>query len=257
MKKCPSKPRLKSKRSTLIAPKISWQVLDSGTLPGHENMTIDKWALEEMDSGANQNPKIRFFQWDKPTVSFGTLMDQTKVREWALSLGRVDFVQRPTAGGAVLHQTTDLSLAVLWPRGKKIFPENPRKCYAEIHSRIKGALEKFNPNGKFSLYARTEKAGRGGGTEGDCAAAYSNTSPAASNFSICFDTPVCNDVMREGRKIVGGALRLTKKTILYQGNIILEGKADFNTLKKFLASSIPRKRESIRKPSVGKTGNDG
>ncbi len=197
--------------------KFSWQVLDSGILPGHENMTIDKWALEEMDSGLIQIPKIRFFQWNKPTISFGYLMDQTKVKEWAVEAGHVDYVQRPTAGGAVLHKQTDLSLSLLWPRKKKILPEHPRACYEAIHLKIKNALGTFFPNRDFSLHKKEGTA--------DCAAQVANSieETAPVHFSICFATPVCNDVMLGEKKVVGGAMRLTKKSILYQGHIILDG----------------------------------
>lgn len=209
-----------------------WQILDSGVLPGHENMTIDRWALEEMDEGLLQIPKLRFFQWDKPTLSFGYLMDQGKVKEWALANGRVDYVQRPTAGGAVFHGTSDLSFSLLWPRKKNILPEHPRACYEAIHQRVKAALEKFSPDQKLSLFARTVSAGP------DCAAQLANVEETPVHFSICFETPVCNDVMESGKKIVGGALRLTKKAIMYQGNIILMGKEDPSMLKKQIEKKL-------------------
>jgi lipoate-protein ligase A len=76
-------------------------------------MAIDTEAL------ANPTPTLRFFQWDKPTVSYGHLM--------SLENG----VKRPTGGGIVYHETTDLSFSLVWPRGQNLLPERPRSTKGE------------------------------------------------------------------------------------------------------------------------------
>jgi lipoate-protein ligase A len=188
-----------------VAPLIqTWRLVDSGPQSGVENMAADVQALA--------NPKestLRFFQWNAPTVSYGHLM--------AVDHG----IKRPTGGGIVHHETTDLSLSLVWPRGHHILPEKPRACYEAIHQRLKIALGKWNPALSLDLYV-------------SCA-----TEPKVRKIlSVCFEEPVCNDIMRDGKKLVGGALRITRGAILYQGNILLERTADVDGLKKAIAAEF-------------------
>ena len=70
-----------SKMKTQI--KILWLIADSGRLSGLENMSIDEQNLAVMNEGTDARLKLRFFQWDKPTVSFGYNTNQGKVQRWA------------------------------------------------------------------------------------------------------------------------------------------------------------------------------
>jgi lipoate-protein ligase A len=156
---------------------------------------------------------------------FISSMDESKVKEWS----PVQRVKRPTGGGAVLHQTSDLSVSLLWPRHHNIFPEKPRDCYEEIHRRLLTAYKKFiSSPAELELFVRCDAP----------------TRPAADlplnggGISVCFEQPVCNDVMRGGKKIIGGALRLTREAILYQGNILLEGTVNLAALKAAIASAF-------------------
>src|SRR5690349_11144970 len=96
-----------------------WPVLDSGTHSGVENMSVDRLALERVTE--TSQPLLRFFQWDKPAVSYGYLLDDAKVKQWTDARienreSKIDLVRRPTGGGAVMHQPSDLSFSLLWPR---------------------------------------------------------------------------------------------------------------------------------------------
>lgn len=130
-------------------------------------------------------------------------------------------VKRPTGGGIVYHQTSDLSFSLVWPRGLGLLPEKPRACYEAIHQKIKMALEKWNASFTLNLFVSCE------------------ASPRIQNKqSVCFQEPVCNDIMLRGQKLVGGALRITKQAILYQGNILLAEADDLETLKDAIAAEF-------------------
>src|ERR1044071_872839 len=120
----------------LLLQKNNWQVVDSGPLGGESNMEIDRRTLQQMDSGQTKSPVLRFFEWSSPCISYGYLLNEEKVRDWSHLNGNLPLIKRPTGGGAVLHQTTDLSLSLLWPRHQGILPENPRDAYKAIHERI-------------------------------------------------------------------------------------------------------------------------
>lgn len=203
-----------------------WLITDSGVNSARRNMEIDAKALEAMQRGPQKLPAVRFFQWDKPVITYGYLLDKARVAEWARQNGGLPTVQRPTGGGAVVHQPTDVAISFLWPRKSGLLPDNPRDCYAEIHATLRAGVRRYLGDASPSLYAPGDNA---------C-----ETAPASneSRFSVCFDEPVCNDVMLGNRKIIGGALRVTRQAILYQGAVQLLRASNVEQLKSCLLSAL-------------------
>ncbi len=214
-------------RTSLFLPRPSrWHIVDSGFLSGADNMRTDRAALDRALSGAPFEPTLRFFGWSEPTVTYGYLLDPASVKSWAAKYPSAPLVQRPTGGGAVYHAETDLSLSLVWPRASNLFSDRPRDCYAEIHATLKPALESLT-GGAFSLKRPSD-------AKNACAAASDN------RFSACFQEPVCNDVMAGDKKIVGGALRVAKTALLYQGSIQLPVRAPREWLVSALAAAFGR-----------------
>ena len=209
-----------------------WLVTDSGAQSGARNMEIDRRALDAMIRGAQAMPVVRFFQWEKPVITYGYLLDKAKVKAYADENGGLPVVQRPTGGGAVIHQPSDLSLALLWPRRSGLLPDLPTQCYAEIHAALRSGVRRYLGDALPSLFNKDEAC---------------ETGPR-ERFSVCFDEPVCNDVMLGGRKIVGGALRVTKQAMLYQGNVQLKRTVNLERLKNCLLSAL---MELVLQPAVG------
>jgi lipoate-protein ligase A len=185
-----------------------WIVIDSGVKTGEEHMAIDRFALNLVLNNPNTRPLLRFFQWAQPTVTYGYLLDPIQVETWAKDKGPCPLVKRPSGGGAVHHQENDLSLSLLWPRQTTALSDNPRACYAEIHEALQQALLPFLKEEKKSISLFKKE-----GLPPSCQPIES------SRFSVCFQEPVCNDVMVGDKKIIGGALRLTRNAVLYQGHI--------------------------------------
>lgn len=210
---------------TLTA-KIPWIIQDSGPLSAEENMAIDRAALAAIDGGLLREPVIRLFEWERDAVTFGYLLDPAKVKSWALTYGLSEIEKRPTGGGAVVHRTTDLSFSILWPRRAGFLPERPRACYEAIHRAVLEAVRPFF--GGADLHVKNVDR---------CAGPPQ--AAGASRFSACFQEPVCNDVMVDGRKVVGGALRITRAAILYQGAIQTEASIDTDALKSVLCRRLP------------------
>jgi lipoate-protein ligase A len=211
----------------------SWIVLDSGVRTAATQMAIDRGALESITAGVHNAPVVRFFQWDEPVVTYGYLLDPERVRQFAKENGGLPVVQRPTGGGAVVHTPTDLSVSLLWPKGAGHLPEKPRDCYEEIHAALRDGVRAYLGEGVLELFARTSNG---------C-----TTDPAVglARFSVCFEQPVCNDVMLGRRKVVGGALRLTRRAILYQGAVQLRRTVNFPKLKFCLLTAL-RERILLR-----------
>jgi lipoate-protein ligase A len=196
-----------------------WRIVDSGKNSGLHHMETDRAALAAMESVPSE-PTIRFFQWDQPTVTYGYLLELADVEKWSSSFGKAPLVKRPTGGGAVWHTTSELSVSLLWQRRKNLFPENPRACYAEIHSRFQKASQKFFDR-PLELFTKSKL----------CAT-------PSRQFSACFEEPVCNDVMIGKKKIIGGALRVARQAMLYQGAIQVDGGVNLNQLKKELTEAF-------------------
>ncbi|MGQ0645406.1 MAG: lipoate--protein ligase family protein [Elusimicrobiota bacterium] len=169
---------------------LAWRLREDGALSGGENMAADEVLLEEQKD-PRAEPVLRFFRWARPTVSFGRLQ---RVDERAGA--GADVVRRPTGGGMVRHDA-DLSFSLAWRRDHPGFPKCLKDVYRSIHGAARVGLAELGIEAAF--YA--------GGTAADAA-------------GICFDEPAADDLMWKGKKILGGALRVTSWGRLYQGNLL-------------------------------------
>ena len=198
-----------------------WRIVDSGRATGSIHMEADRAALAALN-GSSAPATLRFFQWERPTVSYGYLLNESDVKSWAAKneVGnlKLDFVQRPTGGGVVKHDDADLSFSLAWKKDDKFFSSNPRTCYGEIHARCIKALEKSGAALPLVLHVTCKQTPK--------------------QFSACFEQPVCNDVMRGDEKIVGGALRVGRQATLYQGTIKLPPNADLFNLKRNISEAF-------------------
>jgi lipoate-protein ligase A len=203
---------------------MNWRVIDSGRQSARQNMAEDEILLEALLTGTEENPTLRFFQWTEPSVTYGFLLKPHDVKTYFP--GNPPMVRRPTGGGAVLHTHNDLGVSLAWPRGQGILPETPRECYAEIHLALKEGLASYLNEKSLDLFVRPP---------GSC----EQKPPAdGANPRLCFQNPVCNDIMIGRQKVVGGALRIKRKAILYQGTIQWSGSINMEQLKKHLITAM-------------------
>jgi lipoate-protein ligase A len=184
--------------------------IDTGRAGGQVHMGIDRRALLAAADSSLTKTYVRFFQWSEPTITYGHLLDVARVKSWAKEFPPAPLVQRPTGGGAVYHTPSELSFSLLWARHAGPWPSTPKDAYREIHRIALEAVAEVIAGPELCLRPANS-----------CAQRPSETM-SQTKFSACFQEPVCNDVMWREKKIVGGALRLTKKAVLYQGAIQLE-----------------------------------
>lgn len=133
---------------------------------------------------------------------------------WAISLGKhqsidaidvdkaselgFDVVWRPTGGRAILH-ADELTYCVA-VRG------NPRDVYRTIHNVIHRALDKIVPN-----------ALNGYETQPDLRQFYASGTALGQ---VCFASGVKDELMYNGRKVVGSAQRVIDGIVLQHGSIL-------------------------------------
>ena len=168
---------------------------------GAHNMAFDQALLESVAVGAP--PVLRLYRWRPACLSFGRnqpaagLYDETRVR--ALGL---DVVRRPTGGFGVLHDA-ELTYAVVAPAG---LLGGPRAAYAAINRALAQGLRTLGVPASLA-------AGTGGRPD----------APAFPAVHPCFEQAAAGEVVVAGRKLVGSAQRVERRTILQHGSILLDG----------------------------------
>jgi lipoyl(octanoyl) transferase len=149
------------------------------------NMAIDEALLQRLTV-----PSLRFYCWERPSLSFGYFGLFAEVAD---QVDKRDIVRRWTGGGIVLHGS-DLTYSVILPRTDSAPQLQSRDVYGQIHDAIRRALSPF-------MNAQLAAA----------------DSPAIS--ASCFANPVLADVIVGGKKIAGAAHRRTRAGLLHQGSI--------------------------------------
>jgi lipoyl(octanoyl) transferase len=136
-------------------------------------------------------PILRFYQWRRPSISFGYFGRYTEV---AAEAGDREIVRRWTGGGTVPHGE-DLTYSVVIPSSHPFFQKSSVEIYQAVHDAICRALE---ANGVEAVLAK-------------------DAAPKISEN--CFANAVRADVLSSGRKIAGAAHRRSRAGLLHQGSI--------------------------------------
>ena len=171
-------------------------------LPGARNMAVDQALFESVQRGGR--PVLRFYRWRPACLSFGRNQAAHGIYDpaRAAALG-FDLVRRPTGGLAVLH-AEELTYAAILPAGPGT---GPRETYRRINRALAEGLS--------NLGVPAELAGPDGApTQG-----FASSHP-------CFDAPAPGEVVAAGRKLIGSAQRVERRTILQHGSILLAGTQD-------------------------------
>jgi lipoate-protein ligase A len=149
------------------------------------HMGIDEALLETAAV-----PALRFYRWQRPSISFGYF---GKFADVADEQQRREIVRRWTGGGIVYHGD-DLTYSLVLPAEVAGRFRSSRVIYSQVHSAIQQAL-----CGVREVTLATAAA------------------PKISD--ACFANAVEADVLLSGKKIAGAAQRRTRSGLLHQGSI--------------------------------------
>src|SRR2546423_7058888 len=150
------------------------------------NMAVDEALLVEATV-----PILRFYQWRRPSISFGYF---GRYAEVALEAGDREIIRRWTGGGTVPHGQ-DFTYSVVIPSSHPFFQQSSIEIYSAVHDAIREALK----------------------ANGVAASLANDAAPKISD--ACFANAVPADVMSSGRKIAGAAHRRSRTGLLHQGSI--------------------------------------
>ena len=156
-------------------------------------MDVDRVLLQKMGSG--WSGLLRVYRFSGPSVTVGRTYRQDFPKEWQDVT--TEMAVRPTGGGAVLHGDDLCFSLFLSPRPAA----SPRFLYPLFHEWIRSFLKELSVD----------------------ASMHSGISSAPNPGRVCFEEPVCGDLLWKSRKVMGGALRVTAKGLLYQGSLHVPG----------------------------------
>ncbi len=176
---------------------LCWRRLTDFDGDPSTHMMWDAKMAREVREGQSP-PTLRIYTWATAAISLGRHQSETDLPEGLTRKGR-PVVIRPTGGGAVEHSPEELTYAVALPR--KMLPAGLRlnRIAERLHAQFRNLLVE---GGLFSAQAlalvRADFPG-----------------PAA----LCFSAPVRGDLMYQGKKAAGSALRIWRDGVLIQGTI--------------------------------------
>lgn len=173
-----------------------WRLIEDGPAPGEWNMAVDTALLELAGDGA-AGPTLRFYGWDRPTLSIGHLQKvERSIDLDYVKRNGIPVVRRPTGGRGLVHDD-EVTYCVTIPSSSRFYG-SLRETYGMVADAIRKAL------GDIGI--ETHSTGDQAGLKGSALCHAAKT-----RFEISF----------EGRKIVCGAQRRLKSASMQHGSIAL------------------------------------
>lgn len=169
-------------------------IIETPPLDVYEQMAADEALCEALPAPY----VLRFYNWKAPGVTFGYSQRRKAVAEAVAAAGSplTAVVRRPTGGGVVFHET-DLTFSFIFHSPGVYF--EPGKVYERLHRSINAEYARLGV--AFDLLNEKTKD-------------YAVNDPVMN----CFSKPVDKDILYNGKKVLGGALRKLGDYMLYQAS---------------------------------------
>ena len=202
-----------------------WRLIISGRNNAPVNMSLDE-ALFASTISDESSPVIRLYGWSMPAMTIGYFQKHSD-----FSSSQLPIVRRMTGGLSVEHGK-DVSYCFVASRNDWPFVADQEKNYQALHSAIGTALNSMGIN-----------------------CAFFRGSVNSGFNSICVKTFYPNDLILEGKKILGSCQRKRGNTLLVQGSIHLAGLMDkLDEFAMHLSEAFRKQHEVIltKQPVSGK-----
>lgn len=177
-------------------------IVDKKPLLGSLNMAVDDYIFQSL--GEKPRTYLRFYCWERPTVSLGYSQNIQKVVDvYYCRQKGIDIVRRMTGGKLVLHHK-EATYSV---------------ASSDIHAFGSSLADSYRLV-SLGLMKGLEKMGLM-----PCLAGRPPDSYARGNLP-CFSFPARNEIEVRGKKIVGSAQKRSGSKFIQHGSIPLEGDED-------------------------------
>ncbi|MGB5107250.1 MAG: biotin/lipoate A/B protein ligase family protein [Candidatus Zixiibacteriota bacterium] len=187
-------------------------------------MSLDLQLFEQLQYAQRLTPVLRFYCWNRPTVSLGTnqVADQVVISSEINRLG-YGLVTRPTGGRALLHKG-DLCYAIIARRDSHPDFRSLTTTYRAIGEAISSALKSIG----IQITELPQSA-----------------TPSRSALNPCFAMLNPFEVTVRGRKICGSAQFRSGEFFLQHGSIRVEDNWNDQDLSALWPAGFRLKRDSI------------
>ena len=188
-------------------------ILQTPAFDVYSQMAIDE--IIACDKTLEDKNFLRFFNWqDKKAITFGYAQRSKSLKE-QFDLG-YQITRRPSGGGVVYHEG-DLTFSIIFTSTEKV-----EEIYKNLHTAIAGELKEYIS--QVQNYDRKNIF-----------------KPVENGQSkSCFANPVLDDLMVDGKKILGGAIRRFGNRILYQGTLQITGARDKEEYKTAIKNALEK-----------------
>ena len=179
---------------------------------------FSQMAIDEIvacDKTLENKNFLRFFNWqEQKAITFGYAQRSKSLKE-QLEAG-YKITRRPSGGGIVYHDG-DLTFSVIFTSQDKV-----EEIYKNLHTAIAGELKKYIKQVQTYDQKNIFKPVENGQSKS------------------CFANPVLDDLMLDGKKILGGAIRRFGNRILYQGTLQIAGARDKEEYKSAIKTALEK-----------------
>lgn len=173
----------------------TWHILNSNYNDAAMNMAIDEGLLHFHAEGSIR-PTIRFYGWEKPSLTIGHFQKIDKAINLAgVQQHQCDFVRRLTGGSAVLHDD-EITYSIVV---KEDHPKIPRSINEAYYVLAQGLLEGYKLLG--------------------IEAAFAEQAQTNDRTAVCFEQPAIYEMLVDGKKISGNAQTRKKGVLLQHGSV--------------------------------------
>ena len=164
-------------------------------------MAVDEAILEAVEEGKSPTT-LRLYGWEPACLSIGYAQSYNDVEEERVAERGWDVVRRLTGGRAILHGD-ELTYAIIAPLDDPRLSGDITQSY--------GRLSKALLHGLRILGLKVEAESKGVNSNSNI------------NEPICFEVPSNNEIVADGKKLIGSAQARRKKAVLQHGTLPLFG----------------------------------
>ncbi len=212
----------------------TWGLLDCGYGDAATNMATDE-ALLQWHSKGEIPPTIRFYGWNRPSLSVGYFQDIKKTIDLTgIEKHQCELVRRLTGGSAVLHDK-EITYSIIVSEKHHKIPPSVNEAYYVLSQ---GLLEGYHLLGVPADFAIPERELK------------------RDRSAVCFEKPAIYEMVVDKKKISGNAQTRKQGVLLQHGSIPFEFDADMLFDLFLFSSEEKRQRQKLAFASKATSIND-
>ncbi len=183
---------------------IWYLIIDKKHKSASYNMAVDEFMLKKVEEASNTTI-LRFYGWSPPSISIGRSQRHKRVVNFDLLRKHgIDFVRRPTGGKTVLHYD-ELTYSIASSDKTFVNSTSIREVYNLLAKALLKGLRDLNLNAE--IISKDPKG-------------------IVKTDLPCFSYPTRDEIVINGKKIIGSAQKRSKLAFLQHGSIPIKDRRE-------------------------------